>query len=114
MEEQIYPTVTRVALLRTVASDLMESLEDLQGPALKSLDEDLEKAGLPTLSSMRTGEQKKIQRILAAGSLRNENDYRLLVAHLSNQTSDLWRGSQREKAAELVRDFEHRAGKGMR
>jgi hypothetical protein len=74
---------------RMLVSDLLEWTQDLTGPALAELDQSLAAFALPTLTLMRSREDKQFASILGRGTILTEDEYRLVNTRLGDTASAL-------------------------
>ena len=92
--------------LREAASDVVEMLQDLQGPQLAAFDARLAKAGAPTLSDMRSRMAENVFQILVRGQIRNDDEWRLLNGVLSNVNDRLLDEPTRDLANRILGSYE--------
>jgi len=104
----------QVAGIRMVTSHLVEMLQDLKGTDLRGLDCRLSEAGLPTLSLMRSSENRRTAAILARGKIRNDAEYRLLNARLGDTADTVLKGNERSTAGRLLAEYEDAQGRKPR
>jgi hypothetical protein len=95
--------------LRAAAADVVEMLQDLNGPALAAVELRLAQAGAPSLSAMRDQYVNGIFRILNRGQIRSDEESRLINAVLSDVDDRILDDSTRELANNLLGDYEKRA-----
>jgi hypothetical protein len=95
---------TSLRAVRTLVSDLLEWTQDLSRDDLSSLDRTLAAQSLPTLSLMRSREDKQLAGILQRGLVSNEDECRLVSARLADTAGGLSE-SDRALAEQLVADF---------
>jgi hypothetical protein len=92
--------------LREAASDVVEMLQDLQGPQLAAFDARLAKAGAPTLSDMRSRMAENVFQILIRGQIRSDDEWCLLNGVLSNVNDRLLDEPTRELANRIRGSYE--------
>ncbi|MFT3924507.1 MAG: hypothetical protein QM778_18355 [Myxococcales bacterium] len=104
VDEYFIPAVMQckqVAGMRMVVRDSVEMLQDLKGPELAALDTELTAAGAPTLTSLRSSDERKVLKILLGKRIRNEAEYELIQARLNDTAYEGWTAEQRALADEL-------------
>jgi hypothetical protein len=103
---------TRVNGIRMAAADLVEMFQDLKDPELSALDARLRSAELPTLSSMRNREDRRLAHVLLRGKIRNDAEFYLVSARLSDMADATWTETERSTANRLVAEYEEGASRG--
>ena len=84
--------------LRQAVSDVVEMTQDLEGLALDDLEARLREAGAPSLRSMRDRRLRQVFQILNRGQVRNQDEWYVLTAVLSNTDDLLLDAPGRERA----------------
>jgi hypothetical protein len=94
--------------LREAAADVVELMQDLDDAQLAAFELRLKQAGAPSLSAMREGRVGNLFGILHRGTIRDDDEWRLTNAALSDVTDSLLDAPARELAGHLVNDYEAR------
>ena len=92
--------------LRQAAADVVEMYRDLQGDDLAALEQRFEAAGAPSLAAMRSGQAADTFRILARAEIRDDDEWRLLNAVVSDVADRILDESSRAVAHRLLGDYE--------
>jgi hypothetical protein len=106
MWEEGHPRALRG--LREAAADVVELMQDLDDAQLAAFELRLKEAGAPSLSAMREGRVGDLFGILHRGTIRNEVEWRLTNAAVSDPTDQILDAPARELAESLLKDYEVR------
>jgi hypothetical protein len=94
--------------LREAAADVVELMQDLDDAQLAAFEQRLKQAGAPSLSAMREGRVGGLFGILHRGTIRNDDEWRLMNAAVLDVTDSLLDAPARELASRVLKDYEAR------
>ena len=94
--------------LREAAAEVVELMQDLDDAQLATFEQRLKQAGAPSLSAMREGQVADVFGILHRGTIRNDDEWRLTNAAVTDVADSLLDAPARELASRLLKDYEAR------
>ncbi len=96
--------------IRLAAADVVEMLQDLKGDDLLAFEKRLAEVGAPSLAAMRAGRLNNIFRVLNRGKIRDDDEWRLISAVVSDMSDRSLDEASRAVAQRLLAEYE--ASKG--
>ena len=105
MWSEVSPS-TALKGLRAAADDVVEMLQDLKGGDLAAFEKRLEDAGAPSLAAMRARRVRDIFRILNRATIRDDEEWRLVNAAVSDMDDRILDETNRADAQRLLGEYE--------
>ena len=92
-----------------VAADMVECCQDLVGDDLSTLDGLLRAQQLPTLTAMRDRSYRRALQILARDAIRNESEWHVLNAYVTDVEDRVLSPEERARADRLLHEYRRRS-----
>ena len=97
---------TALTGLRQAAYDVVEMFQDLAGDDLDAMEERFAKAGAPSLCELRRHRIGDIFRVLSRAKIRDDDEWRLINAVVSDLATGILDEAHRALAQRLVHEYE--------
>jgi hypothetical protein len=95
--------------LREAAADVVEMMQELDEPQVEAFEQQLARAGAPSLAGMRQGRVRELFAILHRGTIRDDDEWRIVTAAVADATNRVVDAPTRELADTLLHAYEVRA-----